>query len=66
LGFDWGNQKRGELEDALGGDPLQAETLLQFANSVSKGRLAQRIAAENAEVEPPTYVEAALRYLVGT
>jgi putative ATP-dependent endonuclease of OLD family len=65
LRFDWGDERKGELEDALDGNPLSAERLLQFADAVSKGRLAQRVAGENDEIVPPAYIRDGLEHLQG-
>jgi len=65
LRFDWGDERKGELEDALDGSPLSAERLLQFADAVSKGRLAQRVAGENDEIVPPAYIRDGLEHLQG-
>jgi putative ATP-dependent endonuclease of OLD family len=66
LRFDWGDERKGELEDALDGNPLSAERLLQFADAVSKGRLAQRVAGENGEIIPPAYIRDGLEHLQDT
>jgi putative ATP-dependent endonuclease of OLD family len=61
--YDWGSERKPELEQAIAGDGLEAERLMVFIDAVGKGRFAQRVASLNDELEPPDYVCRALDFL---
>jgi putative ATP-dependent endonuclease of OLD family len=61
--YKWGRERAHELEGAIAGAGLDAERLMVFIDAVSKGRFAQRVAGQNAELAPPEYVRRALVFL---
>jgi putative ATP-dependent endonuclease of OLD family len=61
--YNWGRERAQELEGAVAGAGLDAERLMVFIDAVSKGRFAQRVAGQNAELAPPEYVRRALAFL---
>jgi putative ATP-dependent endonuclease of the OLD family len=63
--YKWSSARTQMLEQAVAGDGLNAEQLMVLIDAVSKGRFAQRVAGQNAELEPPEYVRRALAFLGG-
>jgi putative ATP-dependent endonuclease of the OLD family len=63
--YNWSYARAQELEEAVAAGRLDAEPLMAFIGAVSKGRFAQRVASENAELVPPAYVSRALAFLSG-
>lgn len=61
--FGWGAQRQGELAEALEGGGLDGERLMAFIEAVAKGRFAQRLAGDVAQLVPPEYVRQALERL---
>jgi putative ATP-dependent endonuclease of OLD family len=63
--YKWGSVREKDLEEAVAGDGFEPEKLMALIDAVSKGRFAQRVAGENAELAPPDYVRRALAFLSG-
>jgi putative ATP-dependent endonuclease of OLD family len=61
--YKWGSDREKDLEEAVAGDGFEPERLMALIDTVSKGRFAQRVAGENAELAPPDYVRRALAFL---
>jgi putative ATP-dependent endonuclease of OLD family len=63
--YKWSRARELVLEQAVAGDGLDAEKLMMLIEAISKGRFAQRVAGQNAELVPPEYVRRALAFLSG-
>ena len=62
--FTWSGPRRTALESARDGETMDTGVLMQYVESATKGRFAQRLAASTDRLDPPDYVSSALEHLM--
>lgn len=62
--FAWSQNREDRIAEARRNGDLTGEELLAFADAVSKGRFAQRVATTAASLDAPGYVRRALDHLM--